>query len=82
MNIYLSPHSLQSAARQREIDRIDARESARERLAIEAFEALRTIAQPLDDAIPSALECRLERLLLEASDIIADQRIRQLEQQQ
>ncbi|NCC40590.1 MAG: hypothetical protein EOM21_14285 [Gammaproteobacteria bacterium] len=79
MNIYLSPHILQAAAHQREIDRIDAREMAREQLAIEAFDALSAIAQPLDDAIPSALECRLEKLLIDAADAIADQRIHQLE---
>ncbi|NCC28921.1 MAG: hypothetical protein EOM22_12465 [Gammaproteobacteria bacterium] len=80
MNCYLSPHAAQAAAHQRELDRLDAREIAREQFALDAFEALRLIAQPLEDAIHSSLECRLEKILLDASDIIADQKIRQLEE--
>lgn len=80
-SVYLSPHSLQAAQHQRELDRIAARETARERFSIEAFDALSEIAKPLEDAIPSALEWRLEKLLLEAADAIADQRIKQLEMQ-
>ncbi|NCA72847.1 MAG: hypothetical protein EOM91_22895 [Sphingobacteriia bacterium] len=81
-SVYLSPHSLQAAQHQRELDRIAARETARERFSTEAFETLQAIAEPLDDAMPGHLfQCRLEKILLEASDAIADQKIRQLEMQ-
>jgi hypothetical protein len=80
--MYQSPHNQLAAAHQREIDRKDVREMARELFAADAFEALKKIAEPLDDAIPSELECRLEKLLLDAADKIADQRISQLERMQ
>ena len=55
---------------------------ARELFAADALKALESIAEPLGDALPSEMECRLERLLIEAADRIADQRIRQLERMQ
>ena len=82
MSVYLSPHSRQMAAHQREIDRKDVREMARELFAADALKALESLAEPLNDAIPSELECRLEKLLIDASDMIADQRIKQLERMQ
>lgn len=81
--MYLSPHSQLAAAHQREIDRKDAREMARERFSADAFESLKAIAQPLDDALPTwEFEVRLEKILLDAADRIADQRIQQLERMQ
>ena len=80
--MYLSPHNRKMAAHQREIDRKDVREMARELFAADALKALESLAEPLNDAIPSELECRLEKLLIDASDMIADQRIKQLERMQ
>ena len=80
--MYQSPHNQLAAAHQREIDRKDVREMARELFAADAFKTLQSIAEPLGDALPSDLECRLEKLLLDAADKIADQRIQQLERMQ
>jgi len=80
--MYLSPHNRQAAAHQREIDLRDVREMARDLFAADALNALEIAAESLREAIPSALECRLEKLLIDASDMIADQRIKQLERMQ
>ena len=77
-----SPHNQMAAAHQREVDRRDVREMARELFAADAFRTLEAIAEPLGDALPSEMISRLEKILLDAADRIADQRIQQLERMQ
>jgi hypothetical protein len=80
--MYQSPHNQQAAAHQREVDRRDVREMARELFAADALKTLEAIAEPLGDALPSEMISRLEKILLDAADRIADQRISQLERMQ
>jgi len=78
--IYLSPHNQQMAAYQREVDRIDERETERERLSNNFFKELNRRAEFLKKILPSFIEYKLENLLLGAADLLADQEITNLEQ--
>ena len=80
MTIYISPHNTPAAEHQREVDRRAIRDRARELFAEDALRELMKAAEPLNDALLSHnLICQLEKLLIDASDAIAESRIKQLE---
>ena len=62
MSVYLSPHSRQMAAHQREIDRKDVREMARELFAADALKALESLAEPSQQNLGQAVNDRRKKL--------------------
>lgn len=79
-SIYGSPHGRLASAHQCEIDRQAIRDRAIEHFAEDALRELTALAEHLNDALPNdAAVGQLDRLLIEASRAIAENRIKQLE---